>query len=162
TDASVDDRTPPQAQVDGLSGVEMLERLATLFGKYPPHADDYPLLFRVRALGLVPGEPFKPNELASDVKETIDAAAKDALADLKESLSSIGRFVDGWTIMTTGIGTYGTSYRQRAAIAMAGLGANVPEDAIYPTAFVDRAGQPLNGANRYVLHFDKGKTPPAD
>ncbi|WP_164177183.1 DUF1214 domain-containing protein, partial [Streptococcus pneumoniae] len=47
-------------------------------------------------------------------------------------------------------------------IALGGLGANLPEDAIYPVAFVDQQGQPLNGANSYVLHFPKGKLPPAD
>ena len=33
-------------------------------------------------------------------------------------------------------------------------------DAVYPSAFVDGDGKPLTGANRYVLHFDKGQTPP--
>jgi hypothetical protein len=37
-----------------------------------------------------------------------------------------------------------------------------PEDAVYPTAFVDGEGKPLSGANKYVAHFDKGKMPPAD
>lgn len=41
-------------------------------------------------------------------------------------------------------------------------GANLPDDAIYPTAFLDGDGRPLNSTNRYVLHFDKGKLPPAD
>jgi hypothetical protein len=42
------------------------------------------------------------------------------------------------------------------------LGANLPADAVYPSAFVDGDGKPLNGANRYVLHFDKGQTPPVN
>ena len=44
---------------------------------------------------------------------------------------------------------------------MGGLGANLAEDAIYPAAFMDGDGQMLDGANKYVLHFDKGQTPPA-
>jgi hypothetical protein len=60
------------------------------------------------------------------------------------------------------MGTYGTSCRQRAMVALGGLGANLPADAIYPTAFVDGDGKPLDGASNYVLHFDKGKTPPAE
>jgi hypothetical protein len=43
-----------------------------------------------------------------------------------------------------------------------GLGANVAKDAVYPTTFVGGSSQPLNGANRYVLHFDKGGLPPAN
>ena len=43
-----------------------------------------------------------------------------------------------------------------------GLGVNLPEDAVYPASFVDGTGQPYSGANGYVLHFDKGKLPPAN
>ena len=32
-----------------------------------------------------------------------------------------------------------------------------------PSAFVDGDGKPLDGGNnRYVIHFDKGQTPPAN
>ncbi len=70
--------------------------------------------------------------------------------------------VNGWSVLLDNIGTYGTSYRQRAIVALAGLGANLPADAIYPTAFTDGDGQPLDGAKSYVLHFAKGGLPPAD
>jgi hypothetical protein len=74
----------------------------------------------------------------------------------------VGTTVNGWNIAVDSIGTYGTSYRRRAIVALAGLGANLPEDAIYPAAFVDGEGKPLDGSNKYVVHFEKGKTPPAD
>jgi hypothetical protein len=54
-------------------------------------------------------------------------------------------------VLTENVGTYGTSYRQRALIAYGGLGANLPEDAIYPTAFIDADGKPLLSTNKYVL-----------
>jgi len=92
----------------------------------------------------------------------INAAAKDTLQEMPEAMKRIGKLVNGWNVLTENVGTYGTSYEQRALIALGGLGANLPEDAIYPTAFVDAAGQPLHGANKYVAHFDKGKTPPAN
>lgn len=43
---------------------------------------------------------------------------------------------------------------------MVGLGANPPEDAIYPLAVGDADGQPVMAENRYVLHFDKDELPP--
>ena len=58
------------------------------------------------------------------------------------------------------LGDFGTDYGTRAVVALFGLGANLPQDAVYPSAFVDGAGQPLDGANRYVIHFDKDATPP--
>lgn len=45
---------------------------------------------------------------------------------------------------------------------MAGLGANLPEDAIYPYNLGDNDGQPLSGANQYVLAFTKEELPPVD
>jgi hypothetical protein len=51
---------------------------------------------------------------------------------------------------------------KRAIIAQVGLGANVPEDAIYPINLVDETGKPLDGANNYTLHFDKNDMPPAN
>jgi hypothetical protein len=145
-----------------LDGVAMLSQLAALFGKYSPHANDYPMLFRLSALGLEPGKPFDTSKLDPATITAINTAAKDALAELPVAMRRLGKNVNGWNIATENIGTYGTSYQQRAVIALGGLGANLPEDAIYPTAFVDGDGQPLSGANKYLLHFDKGKLPPAN
>ena len=36
----------------------------------------------------------------------------------------------------------------------------MPEDAIYPTTGIDSSGKPLDGANRYILHFAKEQIPP--
>ena len=45
---------------------------------------------------------------------------------------------------------------------MQGLGANAPEDAIFMATRFDGGGRRLDGANRYVLHFDKNAMPPSD
>ena len=63
-------------------------------------------------------------------------------------------------MVSTDTGTYGTDYLQRAYVARIGLGANLPQDAVYPTTSVDADGQPLTGANAYVIHFEKGQAPP--
>jgi len=162
TDPSVDVKTPPMVQVSRLDGIAMLTRLRALMGRYPPHPHDYPIVFRLRAFGLDPEKPFDAKKLDPATVATINAAAKDALEDLAQSPRKMGRLVNGWAIQTENVGTYGTSYKQRAMIALAGLGANLPEDAIYPTAVFDAAGQPLTGANSYVLRFDKGGLPPVN
>jgi hypothetical protein len=65
--------------------------------------------------------------------------------------------------MNTGtMGVYGNYYLKRAIVAQIGLGANLPEDAVYPFNAGDESGKPLNGANKYTLHFDKGALPPVD
>ena len=43
------------------------------------------------------------------------------------------KLTDGW-LFTTKTGLYGTEYRQRALVTAIGLGANRPQDAVYPTS----------------------------
>jgi len=165
TDPAVDNKTPPLVQVNKMDGVTVLSRLAELMGKNPPHLNDYPILFRMRQIGLEPGKPFDAAKLDPALVKTINAAAKDALADLEQSGKSgagIGTHVNGWFYQTSTVGTYGTAYKLRAMGTLIGLGVNLPEDAVYPASFIDGDGKPYSGANRYVLHFDKGKLPPAD
>lgn len=161
-DPQVDGKTSPLVTVSQMDGVTMLTRLAELMKVHPPHPNDYPILFRMRAFGLEPGTSFDPSALDPATIATINAAAKEALEALEARVKRIGTRVNGWSVLTDGTGTYGTSYEQRAVIALAGLGANLPEDAIYPTAFVDGAGKPLASPMRYVVHFDEGKLPPAN
>jgi hypothetical protein len=46
--------------------------------------------------------------------------------------------------------------------ALVGLGANLPEDAIYPMATQDSEGQPLHSDHQYVVHFEKVQLPPVN
>src|SRR5262245_48381575 len=165
TDPTVDNKTSPMVQVNRMSGAEVLQRLADLMGKHPPHPNDYPILFRMRQIGLEPGKPFDTAILDPALVKTINTAAKDALADLEQSGKSgagIGLHINGWFYQTSTVGTYGAAYKLRGMAALIGLGVNLPEDAVYPASFVDGDGKPYSGASRYSLHFDKGKLPPAD
>ncbi|CAG2160477.1 DUF1254 domain-containing protein [Cupriavidus numazuensis] len=164
TDPAIDNKTPPFVQVNKMDGVTVLGRLADLMAKYPPHGNDYPILFRMKKIGLEPGKPFDASKLDPALVKTINAAARDALADLERSGKSgagIGTHVNGWFYQTNTVGTYGTVYKLRAMAALIGLGVNLPEDAVYPASFVDGEGRPYSGASRYVLHFGKGGLPPA-
>lgn len=160
-DADVDAKTPPLVQVEKMTGVEVFTRFAELMEKFPPHPNDYPILFRMKALGLEPGKKWESDKLDQTTVDSVNSGAKEAMQDLIAGVKTAGGHVNGWNITVDNMGTYGTSYRQRALVALAGLGANLPADAIYPTAFLDSEGEPMDGANKYVLHFEKGKTPPA-
>jgi hypothetical protein len=69
--------------------------------------------------------------------------------------------VNGWQMNTDTMGVYGNYYLKRAIVALLGLGANLPEDAVYPLNIGDADGKPLTGTNKYVLHFAKNEIPPA-
>lgn len=80
---------------------------------------------------------------------------------MKESIvTGDSKLVNGW-FFTTKTGIYGTNYRMRALITAIGLGANRPEDAIYPTAEGPGDIEKYSGEHQYVLHFAKGEMPPA-
>lgn len=81
---------------------------------------------------------------------------------MKDKLPVMARAVNGWQISTDTVGVYGNSYLKRAMVALVGLGANQPADAVYPLASGDADGRALDGAHAYVLHFDKQDLPPVD
>jgi hypothetical protein len=63
---------------------------------------------------------------------------------------------------TDTMGVYGNYYLKRAIVTQQGLGANLPEDAIYPLNLGDESGRPLDGANKYIINFEKGAAPPVN
>ena len=126
----------------------------------PPPASEAPVLEKLKAIGIVPGEKFDPSGLDPAVARGLEQSVQAALAKLETASKETGAPVNGWRVPPMVLGDFGTEYGARAVVALIGLGANLPQDAVYPSAFVDGAGQPLDGANRYVIHFDKDSTPP--
>lgn len=74
----------------------------------------------------------------------------------------LAKMVNGWSMNTDTMGVYGNFYLKRAIVARVGLGANQPEDAIYPALVADADGAPLDGASDYLCHFAAGELPPVD
>ena len=159
-DPSIDTKTPPVEQVKAMGAVQYFDRLARLLKSNPPRPADAPLLAKFATIGIVPGQPFDPSRLDPAVAAGLDGAVGAALEALHKEFKSVPKSANGWSAMGANLANFGTDYRSRAIVALIAFGANLPADAIYPTAFVDADGQPLDGANRYVLHFEKGLTPP--
>lgn len=124
----------------------------------PPAAADAPLLEKLAQIGLVPGKDFDSAKLPAGAAKLIPATAqKQIMGHFQQG----GTDLNGW-IFTTKAGLYGTDYLQRAFITAIGLGANRPQDAVYPTSNVDGNGKPYDGSKKYVMHFPKGETPPVN
>jgi hypothetical protein len=116
----------------------------------------------MRRLGIEPGKPFDSAQADPVVKRAIDRAPAAGMAAMKAKLPTLARVVNGWQMNTDCMGVYGTWYLKRAIVAMVGLGANLPEDAIYPLHLADAEGKPIDGTNAYRLSFRKDELPPAD
>lgn len=150
---NVDMQTSPLDQVNGMGAVDYFARLVELMGANPPHPADAPLLARLAALGVEAGKPFDFGALDPAVQQALEAAPKAGLEQLQTDGPKLGQNVNGWQFVLD-TGDYGTDYLFRAYITLVGLGANLSQDAVYPAAFTDSAGEPLSGANKYVVHFD--------
>ncbi|MGE5763452.1 MAG: DUF1254 domain-containing protein [Mycobacterium leprae] len=161
TDPTVDDATPPVRQVDALTASDFFAYATKLLKTYPPHFNDYPVLARMERIGLVPGQDFDPQAAEPVVGAALGRAVSHARTRISERQKTLGWQRNGWLMNSETMGTYGTDYLKRATIALVGLGANLPEDAIYPMTSIDADGQPLTGANPYRLHFGKDQLPPA-
>lgn len=151
---------PPTEQVARMDAAEFFGRFAELTKDNPPHPNDYPIRARMRRIGLVPGKPFDFAKAQPRVRAALKKAIPIAQKRLTGGLASAGTIVNNWGMLLSPIGTYGTDYYRRALIAYGGLGANVIEDAIYPTAYVDSDGKPFDSEKKYVLHFAKDEIPP--
>ena len=163
-DPKVDMKTAVRAQVNALDGVAYFTLLAKLMETNPPAAEDAPMVATLARLGIVPGKPFDPSKLDPEVKAGIQAAPRPAqdsiMRWMKEGiLTGDMKLTDGW-LFSTRTGLYGTAYRQRALITAIGLGANRPQDAVYPMSEGPDVLQSYDGAKKYVMHFAKGQLPP--
>lgn len=177
-------KTAAVTQVARLDTMEYFGRLARLMAESPPAPADAPVLAVLARLGIAPGQPFRPERLSERQRQGLEEAARFAkivfhlrapgtqgaidVAPWQEKI--LGRMLawvgerqmparNGWMIPKE-IGQYGSNYVLRAFVTLVGLGANVPEDVMYPATTQDADGQTLSGARRYVLHFAKDAFPP--
>lgn len=160
-DPSLDMKTPPLRQVNGMPAAAYYHYAAELMKRHPAHATDQAILARMKRIGFEAGKSFDLGNANPVVRKALERAAPDALQLITAKVRSIVLPVNGWLSSTENIGTYGNSYLKRAVITLAGLGALPPEDAIYPTTYADADNKPLSGAAKYTLHFNKDELPPA-
>ncbi|MGV9415060.1 DUF1254 domain-containing protein [Nocardia sp. NPDC003693] len=143
----------PSQEFAEMFAPQFFATLNELMTTNPPADADASAMERFAKIGVAPGgntdktTPAVLNEGAQQGMKTITAYTD---PDRKNE--------NGW-VFGTDVGTYGTNYALRANVAMLGLGANLPKDALYPTIFVEPAGGGATG--KYTLHFEAGKLPPA-
>lgn len=120
----------------------------------PPAAADAEVLEKFAALNVGPGMEFDTGVFTGDTA----ASWTDMLRQIRETLvaASAGYTVQlgQWVYYDAPIGDFGTEYAYRAMVALAGLGANTIDVAVYPKTNVDDTGAVLTGEKAYVMHFD--------
>jgi hypothetical protein len=161
-DASIDMHTAPVDQVAAMNAETFFTTLSKALSLNPPPSKrDKQVLVELKKIGIGGDKKFNWHLLAEDEQKGLERAAAYVQKKLVENEAG-GDMVNGWHIMRSDIGRYGTNYKQRAMVAYKGIGANLPLDALYPTAFVDSRGRQLNGQYNYRIHFDADEIPPVE
>src|SRR5580693_936492 len=161
-DKTIDMKTPPKLQADAMPAGRFFAIAAELVKTQPPHLTDEPIIARLKRIGFDAGQSFDINRLNPSIRGALATVPEDARKLMQWKTPTIARVVNGWSMNTDTMGVYGNYYLKRAIVTQLGLGANVPEDAICPINLADDTGKPLDGANKYTIHFDKGATPPVN
>ncbi|WP_459961393.1 DUF1254 domain-containing protein [Nocardia sp. IFM 10818] len=147
-------QTPPPAQVAAMDGPTFFDRMCALMAANPAAPADAPALERFATIGIKPGATT-----AGLAAEVLNDGAAHAKSEIPKYDDPRTKKENGWTF-SADLGAYGTNYALRARTAMQGLGANLAQDAVYPSIFgkADDNGQEV----RYRLHFPAGQLPPVD
>jgi hypothetical protein len=159
-DPSIDMKTAVREQVNRMDAVAYFTLLCNLMKNNPPAAADAPQLAKFAGIGIVPGQDFDASKLKADFVKRIPEVGFDRIM-LQFKINKDVKDENGWGYITK-TGIYGTDYLMRALITAIGLGANRPQDAVYPTSLKDGEGRKYNGENKYVMHFPEGQLPPAE
>ena len=165
-DPAIDMKTAVRDQVNAMDGAAYFKLFAELLKTNPPATEDAPTVAKLAKIGIVPGQDFDAAKLEPAIAKGIADARKPAqdliMGWLKAGIAAGDlKLENGW-LFTTKTGLYGTSYLQRALITAIGLGANRPEDALYPTSEGPDIVKKYDGAKRYVMHFEKEGLPPVN
>ncbi len=156
------DMSPPVDQVNNMPAKAYFTYAAALIKVNPPHASDWSQLARLKRIGIEVGKSLDWNGLAPEVQSALTRATTAGLNAMRAKQATLAHIVNGWQLNTDTMGVYGNYYMKRAIVALTGLGANQPEDAIYPMNLTDAEGNELKAGRKYLLRFRKDEIPPAN
>lgn len=125
----------------------------------PPPVTDRAILERMAALGLGSAQ-FDPARFDATAASEIAAGLDDARASVKSRVA--GKIEGGWAYELPDTGNFFQDYETRARIAVGGLGALPPAEAMYLAALNSVGRRLFDGDGLWRLSFAKGLTPPVD
>ena len=150
--------TPQQAiepRVDDVENFIAVVNQALL--RNPPPDADRGELARIRRVGIGPGLPL-PDVATLAAWKSAWPTLRKRLFDTFETLQP-PTIHDGWNYRTGDLGNFGTDYRFRAIVAIVGLAAMTPAEAMYTNAVSDSAGRPLQSERHYRWRIPPGGLP---
>lgn len=146
-------------------GADFIAQLNQAMANNPAPKRDDPMLTQLATVGVGPGLSPENAGLSQEAIDALYAGVENRIAGfanetrldfLQQSIAA-----KGWIYADPDIGAFGTDYLLRARVAVVGIGANTPEEAVYPGALADSTGALLDGSNDYEMVFPADDQPPA-
>ena len=148
--------------MESLSIEAFMNKLNDLLTTQQPASYDHDIIERLANIGIQAGATFelpKDNFILNQKLKAIPKVIHKRMRDRKTK-SDTSLMKNNWTVITSKLGDYKNDYLMRSYVSFVGLGANLPEDAVYPFTTVDADGNPLDGAQAYQIHMDPEDLPP--
>ena len=144
----------PVDKVLSMDPVTFFNKANELMVKNSPAAADKEMLEKIAVVNIGPGMEFDISVLTGDVAENWKTMLTEIrLKHIKEG-QKFSKKLGQWDYFGEPIGDFNTEYVYRALVALAGLGANTVEVALYPKIEQDADGNTLTGEKSYILHFE--------
>ena len=138
---------------------EYFAAASRLLAENPPPVTDRALLARIAPLGLG-SSTFHSDRFDADEAAAIEDGVALAQRDVRGG--GIGAtIIDGWMYPEPELGDFGQAYQYRAMVAVAGLAALPPAEAMYMRAIGPEHGL-FDGTKEWTLTFAAGGWPPVD
>lgn len=144
----------PVDKVLSMDPITFFNKANELMVKNPPAAADKEMLEKIAAVNIGPGMEFDTSVLTGDVAENWKTMLTEVRLKLIKEGQKFSKKLGQWDYFGEPIGDFNTEYAYRALVALAGLGANTVEVALYPKIEQDADGNPLTGEKSYLLHFE--------
>jgi hypothetical protein len=166
-------QTPPPAAPEIQFPPFTKEDMKTPFAKYlnfvlqfcPPVEEENALRAKFATVGIEAGKPFDFDKLPDSQKAEMALGIKEAYESIEKQKDNIGKNINGW-LVGSALGDrtfFHGNWLLRAAAALAGIYGNSAEEAVYPIAKNDSAGQSLDGSKHtYTITFAAGQFPPVN
>jgi hypothetical protein len=142
--------TPGPFAGRAASWADYFASAAQLIALNPPPVTDRAALAAMAPLGL---DAFDPTRFSVEEVAAIEAGIAEARVAVRRGGLSGSGFVDGWSYPDWRLGDFGQAYDFRAAVALSGLAALPPVEAMYMRAEGPSARGLFDGAEAWRLHF---------
>ncbi len=141
-----------RAAVDALGAEEFFSELADALEGAAFNPDDPDARAALERIGVGPGG-FDVSGLSDAQRAGLGDVPSRVLAGMDSAVATgeAGSISNGWRIPPMTLGDYGSQYPVRAVVAREGLGANLPQDAVYASTTLDADGQKLVGGRTYTI-----------